>query len=100
MKISELEKLKNSTDVFRIKYDKVTAETEYEEETVTDEAGATALMDYTRTSELFLSLINNVSNAHNVRVERKAVGVYGGDAFELIAKGKDKDMTAFTLISP
>lgn len=100
MKASELDKLKNSADIFRIKYDSLVSATEYEEKTVTDDAGATVLADYTRASVLYLSLLNNVSNAHNIKIQKKVIGQYGDDSYSDIATGKDMDKTGLTIIAP
>lgn len=100
MKISELDTIKNSTDKYRIKWDAVTAATEYQEEVAEDDAGQTALMDYSRASGLMLTIEQNLTNAHNVKLQRLVTGEYGADSFATVFIAKEKDMTSFTLVTP
>lgn len=100
MKISKLDEIKNTAAQYRISWDAVTSATEYQEEVAEDEAGATALMDYTRSSNLMLTIEQNITNAHNIKLQRLVKGEFGSDTFATVFTAKEKDMGSLTLVAP
>lgn len=98
LKISELEALENNAADYVVSYDEIKSASTYTPTFVLSDASATALMTREKAYKVADILAQEVTNAKNIKVQKKIIGEFGADAYEELFVADVLDVSGYSQV--